>query len=146
MQKPLPPEESQKHLVLPKGFRAELFVSEAELGGGKPICMNWDERGRLWVAVTVDYPNNKQPEGGGHDKLLVCEDIDEAFFGELVPRLDLDGVVLVVTADHSTSCLRKAHTADPVPLLVVGGGAPSDSTTPRSLLPVSAAISRASPK
>src|SRR5215471_19521570 len=42
MQVPLPPEESIKHLVVPKGFRAELFVSEAQLGGGKPLCMNWD--------------------------------------------------------------------------------------------------------
>ena len=22
-----------------------------------PIYMNWDERGRLWVIETVDYPN-----------------------------------------------------------------------------------------
>ncbi len=76
MQVPLPPEESIKHLVVPKGFRAELFVSEKELGGGKPICMNWDERGRLWVALTYDYPNNLQPPGQGHDRIVVCEDTD----------------------------------------------------------------------
>jgi 2,3-bisphosphoglycerate-independent phosphoglycerate mutase len=33
-----------------------------------------------------------------------------------------------VTADHSTSCVRKAHTADPVPLLVAGPGVAADST------------------
>src|SRR5262249_29302733 len=44
--------------------------------GGKPICMNWDERGRLWVAVTVDYPNDLQPEGKGHDRILILEDTD----------------------------------------------------------------------
>jgi putative membrane-bound dehydrogenase-like protein len=74
MQVPLPPEESIKHLVVPKDFRAELFVSEKELGGGKPICMNWDERGRLWVALTYDYPNNLQPPGQGHDRIVICED------------------------------------------------------------------------
>src|SRR5262249_49724417 len=42
--------------------------------GGKPICMNWDERGRLWVAVTVDYPNEMQREGNGHDKIIILED------------------------------------------------------------------------
>ncbi|HZZ71171.1 MAG TPA: PVC-type heme-binding CxxCH protein [Pirellulales bacterium] len=73
MQLPLEPAESLKHMVLPVGFEARLFVSDAELGG-KPICMNWDERGRLWVAVTVDYPNEMQPPGAGRDKILICED------------------------------------------------------------------------
>src|SRR4029077_20784441 len=76
MQKPLPPEESLKHVVVPRGFHAELFASEADLGGGKPICMTWDERGRLWVALTLDYPNELQPPGQGHDRIVVCEDTD----------------------------------------------------------------------
>jgi putative membrane-bound dehydrogenase-like protein len=76
MQVPLPAEESIKHLVMPRGFHPELFVSEEQLGGGKPICMNWDERGRLWVAMTYDYPNQLQPPGQGHDRLVVCEDTD----------------------------------------------------------------------
>jgi putative membrane-bound dehydrogenase-like protein len=76
MQVPLPPEESIKHLVVPKGFHAELFVSEKELGGGKPICMNWDERGRLWIALTYDYPNKLQRPGQGHDRIVICEDTD----------------------------------------------------------------------
>jgi 2,3-bisphosphoglycerate-independent phosphoglycerate mutase len=36
---------------------------------------------------------------------------------------------VAVTADHSTSCVRKAHTADPVPLLVTGGGVRPDGVT-----------------
>jgi putative membrane-bound dehydrogenase-like protein len=76
MQVPLPPEESIKHFVVPKGFHVELFVSEKELGGGKPIFMNWDERGRLWVGLTYDYPNNLQPPGQGHDRIVICEDTD----------------------------------------------------------------------
>lgn len=73
MQKPLDPSESMKHMVTPVDFEVQLFASEPDLGG-KPIAMNWDERGRLWVCVTVDYPNNKQPEGQGHDKIVICED------------------------------------------------------------------------
>ena len=73
MQKPLSPEESAKHMVHPVNFELKLFVSESQLGG-KPICMNWDERGRLWVAVTVDYPNELQPAGKGRDRILICED------------------------------------------------------------------------
>jgi putative membrane-bound dehydrogenase-like protein len=76
MQLPLPAKESIKHLIVPKGFHPELFVSEEQLGGGKPICMNWDERGRLWVAMTYDYPNNLQAPDQGHDRIVVCEDTD----------------------------------------------------------------------
>ena len=73
MQKPLAPEASMKHIVHPADLELKLFVAEDQLGG-KPICMNWDERGRLWVAVTVDYPNDRQPSEKGHDKILICED------------------------------------------------------------------------
>jgi uncharacterized protein len=77
MQKPLTPEESLKHMVAPKGFRVQLFASEADFGGGKPIFMNWDERGRLWVGLTTDYPNELQePAGKGHDRIVICEDTD----------------------------------------------------------------------
>ncbi|MCA9214309.1 MAG: ThuA domain-containing protein, partial [Planctomycetales bacterium] len=75
MQKPLPPEESMKHYVMPEGFHLELFASEPDLGG-KPIAMTWDERGRLWVAETYDYPNELQPEGQGRDRIRICEDTD----------------------------------------------------------------------
>jgi putative membrane-bound dehydrogenase-like protein len=73
MQKPLEADESLKHLVLPKGFHAEVWVTEKELGG-KPICMTWDEKGRLWACLTMDYPNQMQPKGEGRDKIVVCED------------------------------------------------------------------------
>ena len=60
-----------KHIVHPVDFELKLFASEVQLGGGKPICMNWDERGRLWVAATIDYPYNLQREGQGHDRILI---------------------------------------------------------------------------
>lgn len=72
MQKPLEPEESLKHYVVPEGFKLKLFAAEPDIG--KPIAMAWDERGRLWIAETVDYPNQKQPEGEGHDRIRICED------------------------------------------------------------------------
>jgi hypothetical protein len=75
MQKPLPPDESMKHFVTPVGFEVRRFVDESKLGG-KPICMAWDEQGRLWVAITYDYPNELQPKGMGRDRIVVCKDID----------------------------------------------------------------------
>jgi putative membrane-bound dehydrogenase-like protein len=73
MQQPLPAEESIKHFVTPVDFEMQLFASEPELGG-KPIAMNWDERGRLWVCETYDYPNELQGEGQGRDRIRICED------------------------------------------------------------------------
>jgi 2,3-bisphosphoglycerate-independent phosphoglycerate mutase len=53
--------------------------------------------------------------------------IDRAFFGEVLPRLD-DRTIVAVTGDHATSCVRKAHTDDPVPLLVSGGPVSADGS------------------
>lgn len=75
MQKPLSPEESIKHFVTPQKFHLELFVSEPQLGG-KPIAMNWDQRGRLWVCETVDYPNELKDATEGRDRIRICEDTD----------------------------------------------------------------------
>ncbi|MBW8885755.1 MAG: ThuA domain-containing protein, partial [Planctomycetia bacterium] len=75
MQQPLTAEESMKHFVMPVGFEVKLFVAEPQLEG-KPIYMTWDERGRLWVCETYDYPNELQPVGEGRDKIRICEDTD----------------------------------------------------------------------
>jgi putative membrane-bound dehydrogenase-like protein len=75
MQLPLSPEESLKHYVTPVGMEMRLFVSEPQLEG-KPIFMTWDERGRLWVCETYDYPNELQPAGQGRDRIRICEDTD----------------------------------------------------------------------
>ncbi len=75
MQLPLPADESIKHFVTPVGFEVRLFASEPDLGG-KPISMTWDERGRLWVCETYDYPNELQPVGQGRDRIRICEDTD----------------------------------------------------------------------
>ena len=72
MQKPLTVEQSMTRLVLPPGFKASLVASEPDVK--KPICMAFDERGRLWVAETFDYPNDLQPEGKGNDRITICED------------------------------------------------------------------------
>lgn len=73
MQLPATPEESMKHFVTPKGFEVLLFASEKDFVG-KPIAMNWDVRGRLWLCETLDYPNELKPAGEGRDKIQICED------------------------------------------------------------------------
>ncbi|HEY3789751.1 MAG TPA: ThuA domain-containing protein, partial [Urbifossiella sp.] len=75
MQKPLSVDESLKHMVTPVDFAVKVFVTEEKLGG-KPIAMNWDEQGRLWVCLTMDYPNERKPAGEGRDRIVICEDAD----------------------------------------------------------------------
>ena len=79
------------------------------------------------------YLHLKGPDEPGHDgdaaaKRDIIALIDRAFFGELLPRLDLRDVLIAVTADHATPCSLKAHSDDPVPLLVSGGGVKPDGT------------------
>src|SRR4029079_15329563 len=70
-----PGEERCRHVLTPVDLGGKVFVREEKLGG-KPIAMNWDEQGRLWVSITVDYPNDLQRNGDGHDRIVVCEDTD----------------------------------------------------------------------
>ena len=55
-------------------LRLQLFASEPEIA--KPIAFAWDERGRLWVAETRDYPHGVVEGGEGHDDIKICEDTD----------------------------------------------------------------------
>lgn len=73
IQKPLTPAQSMEHIIVPAGFELQLFASEPDIK--KPIAMSWDERGRLWIIETVDYPNRVLPVGeAGNDRIVVCED------------------------------------------------------------------------
>lgn len=72
-QLPLSPEDSLTYTQAPVEFRIELFAAEPEIVN--PICLAWDERGRLWVAETVDYPNEVS-QGTGNDSIKILEDTD----------------------------------------------------------------------
>jgi 2,3-bisphosphoglycerate-independent phosphoglycerate mutase len=100
-----------------------------------------DQGFAAWATLAADalegydalYVHIKGPDVPAHDgrfadKRDVIAAIDRGFFGEVLPRLDPTRSVVAVLADHATSCVRKAHTADPVPLLVSGAGVGSDSS------------------
>ncbi len=80
-QEPLSPQDSMKTMQVPPGFEVQLFASEPDIT--KPIAMNWDERGRLWVVESIDYPNAiianetdpvKKAAMKPHDRIKICED------------------------------------------------------------------------
>ncbi|MBM3910775.1 MAG: 2,3-bisphosphoglycerate-independent phosphoglycerate mutase [Thaumarchaeota archaeon] len=80
------------------------------------------------------YVHLKGPDEFGHDgdaigKMKNIEEIDKRFFGTLLDNIDSSKVVVVVSADHSTPCINKGHSDDPVPLLVSGDYIKKDKTT-----------------
>ena len=100
------------------------------------------EQYEAWAKLALDaiggydglYIHIKGPDVPAHDgdhaaKIASIEEIDSIFFAHLLDSLDLSKTIVAVTADHSTSCARKAHTDGPVPLLVSGGGVSPDEVT-----------------
>ena len=51
--------ETVKSFDLHPGFKATAIASEPLIN--KPIAMQWDARGRLWIAETPEYPNGRRP-------------------------------------------------------------------------------------
>ena len=79
------------------------------------------------------YVHIKGPDEFGHDgdaigKMKNIEDIDKRFFGTLLDNIDASKVSVVISADHSTPCINKGHSADPVPVLVSGDSIKKDGT------------------
>ncbi len=77
------------------------------------------------------YIHIKGPDEPAHDgdftaKKESIELVDKYFFGEIMPKIDMANTIIAITADHSTPCSMKAHSDDPVPLLVSGGSVSSD--------------------
>jgi len=68
---PPDPEAQRKALIVADGFQVNLFASDPQIA--KPIQMNWDARGRLWIASSSVYPHIK-PGEKANDKILVVED------------------------------------------------------------------------
>ncbi|MCX8038884.1 MAG: 2,3-bisphosphoglycerate-independent phosphoglycerate mutase [Candidatus Sumerlaeia bacterium] len=71
-----------------------------------------------FVFVHVKAADSLGEDGNWKGKRDFIERIDEA--AELL--LDLPDALLVVTADHTTPCALQKHSADPVPVMIVGDG------------------------
>src|SRR5436305_1784662 len=67
----LSPAEEQKKLHLPPGFEIQLVACEPDIH--KPMNMCFDERGRLWLTDSVEYPY-PAPAGKGRDRVMILED------------------------------------------------------------------------
>ena len=69
---PRTPEEERKGFHLPPGFEAQLVAEEPTIN--KPMNLAFDDRGRLWVTTTVEYPYPAKDGTRPRDRVVVLGD------------------------------------------------------------------------
>src|SRR5262249_50758502 len=68
----LSPAEAIVRMKVPEGFHVELVAAEPDLVN--PVAMTFDERGRIWVTESLEYPRHSA--GAGRDRIKILEDTD----------------------------------------------------------------------
>src|SRR5437867_8237234 len=68
--KPYAPLEALSRMTVPNGFRVELVASEPDIVN--PIAMAFDDRGRIWITESIEYP--RKAAGPGRDRVKILED------------------------------------------------------------------------
>ena len=115
------------------GISEVLKMKAFEAGG----LADYEEKARVAAKAmetqNAIYVHLKGPDEFGHDgdaigKMKNIEEIDKRFFGTLLDNVDTKKVSVMVSADHSTPCIIKAHSDDPVPILVSGESIKKDQT------------------
>ena len=69
---PKVPADEQKTFRLPPGFEIQLVAAEPDIH--KPLNLAFDDRGRLWVTDTVEYPYPPPPGQQSRDSVKILED------------------------------------------------------------------------
>jgi putative heme-binding domain-containing protein len=69
---PLSPAEAIRRMTVPEGFTVELVAAEPDIVN--PVAMTFDERGRIWVTESFEYP--RRSPGPGRDRIKILEDTD----------------------------------------------------------------------
>ena len=71
---PLSPQESLKAFRVAADLQVEIVASEPEVVA--PVCIAFDEDGRLWVVEMSDYPNGPTPGEPPKSRIKLLEDRD----------------------------------------------------------------------
>jgi putative membrane-bound dehydrogenase-like protein len=66
------PEQERAAFHLPPGFEAQLVAAEPDIH--KPMNLSFDDRGRLWVTSTVEYPYPAQVGSAARDEVKILDD------------------------------------------------------------------------
>lgn len=69
---PSSPAEALAKMKVPPGFHVELVAAEPAIVN--PVAMTFDERGRIWITESLEYPRSSA--GPGRDRVKVLEDTD----------------------------------------------------------------------
>ncbi|MDX1440931.1 MAG: alkaline phosphatase family protein [Nitrosopumilaceae archaeon] len=116
------------------GISNVLKMQAFEAGG----LTDYEEKARVAAKAMESqnaiYVHLKGPDEFGHDgdaigKMKNIEEIDQRFFKTLLENINLDKTAIIISADHSTPCINKGHSDDPVPVLVSGNFIKNDGTT-----------------
>ncbi len=65
---PLPPAQTLKHMKTPDDLDVDLVLAEPHFG--QPLSLKFDERGRMWVANYLQYPDPAGLKAVSRDKYL----------------------------------------------------------------------------
>jgi putative heme-binding domain-containing protein len=68
----LTPAEEHAKIHLPPGFELQLVASEPDIH--KPLNMNFDERGRLWITDSLEYPFPAPADRQARDRVMILDD------------------------------------------------------------------------
>jgi putative heme-binding domain-containing protein len=71
---PLTPSQQAKTFTLPQGFEIQLVASEPDIA--KPMNIALDDRGRLWVSSSQEYPFAVEQGSKPRDAIKIFEDMD----------------------------------------------------------------------
>jgi putative heme-binding domain-containing protein len=66
---PRSPQQAIKKMVVPPGFHVELVAAEPDLVN--PVAMTFDEKGRIWITESLEYP--RRSAGPGRDRIKILE-------------------------------------------------------------------------
>ncbi len=84
--------DTVKQFQMEPGFKATAIASEPLIN--KPIAMQWDGKGRLWIAETPEYPNGRRPlvtEPWKETGVLVPDNYDRPARDRISVLEDTDG-------------------------------------------------------
>lgn len=114
------PEITAKSVKNLYGLHFQKTLAKTSTISKNTVKNNWNKFNDFWVHL-------KEFDIAGHDGLIeekkkMIETVDRNFFGYALDIVKNNKAVVVVTSDHATPCSMKAHSNDPVPLIISGAG------------------------
>ena len=118
------PELERQSFIVADGFEVNLFAADPLIA--KPIQMNFDPQGRLWIASSEVYPQIK-PGQEANDKILVLEDADGDGVAEST-KVFADGLLIPTGVEPGDGGVYVANSTELLHLTDTNGDGKADHT------------------